>query len=175
MPPRPFQIRSEVPGDEDGIASAIARAFGQPDEAELVARIRARPGFDPNLSLVAIEGSEIVGHILFSPIVIEEAECSTPALSLAPMAVVPSRQRLGIGSLLVKRGLEACRDAGNAVVIVLGHPEYYPRFGFAPAQPLGIHPPFPVPSGTFLVLELTPRALDGVVGTVRYPPEFDIQ
>ncbi|MBI3098214.1 MAG: N-acetyltransferase [Planctomycetes bacterium] len=96
-----------------------------------------------------------------------------PALALAPMAVRPGFQRRGIGSDLVRAGLDRASALGHRIVIVLGHPEYYPRFGFRPARPLGIEPPFLVRDEVFMALELFPGALDGVRGTVRYPPVFD--
>lgn len=96
-----------------------------------------------------------------------------PALALAPMAVRPEFQRRGIGSALVRAGLDSARSLGHRVVIVLGHPRYYPRFGFRPARPLGIDPPFPCRDEVFMALELVPGALVGVRGTVRYPPAFD--
>jgi putative acetyltransferase len=89
------------------------------------------------------------------------------------MGVLPPYQKQGIGSALVMRGLENARDLGHRVVIVGGHPEYYPRFGFVPAKPLGILAPFEVPSEAFMVLELQPNALRGVQGQVEYPSEFD--
>ena len=89
------------------------------------------------------------------------------------MAVLPDCQRQGIGTQLVNRGLEACRRLGHSIVVVVGHPQYYPRFGFTPAAPYNIEAPFPVPDETFMVQALTPEALDGVSGIVRYPASFD--
>jgi len=114
----------------------------------------------------------VVGHILFTAIEVRTATHSHPALALAPMAVLPALQRTGIGSSLVRRGLADARDLGHGVVIVVGHPGYYARFGFVPAEPLGIRAPFEVSSPAFMALELRPDALRGVRGEVRYPPEF---
>jgi putative acetyltransferase len=132
------------------------------------------------LSLVAVEAPEVVGHILFSPVTIEPVgepagESSAgrvTALGLGPMAVLPTRQRQGIGSLLVRTGLEACRAAGHGCVVVLGHPEYYPRFGFAPASRYGVRWEHPAPDEAFMLLELRAGALGGRGGIVRYQPEF---
>lgn len=95
-----------------------------------------------------------------------------PALALAPMAVRPEYQNQGIGSELVRHGLRQCRDLGHKVIVVVGHPEYYPRFGFSLARAKGLEAPFPVPDEAFLVLELVPDALEGIKGVVNYPPEF---
>lgn len=167
-------IHREEPRDHSDVAELNRRAFGLANEARLVEKVRASSGFDPNLSLVAVEDAEVVGHILFSPIRIEADDGGiTPATALAPMAVSPGHQRRGIGSALVRRGLDACREAGHAIVVVLGHAEYYPRFGFERASRYGIRAPFDVPDEAFMVLALTPAALDGVRGVVRYPPAFD--
>lgn len=115
----------------------------------------------------------MVGHILFTKVAVRGASQIHDALALAPMAVVPHCQKQGVGSALVRRGLEAARELGHSVVIVVGHPDYYPRFGFVPAQPLGILAPFEAPSEAFMVLGLHPNALLGVHGTVEYPPAFE--
>jgi putative acetyltransferase len=165
-------IRPEDSGDRKSIYRLHQMAFGGDAESRLVDALRESPAFIPGLSLVAVEGQEMVGHILFSLLTVEDASVSHPALSLAPMAVLPARQNRGIGSALVRRGLDDARGLGHRVVIVLGHPKYYPRFGFQPAAPLGIQSPFEAPPDVFLVLELSPGALAGVRGFVRYPPEF---
>ena len=166
-------IRTEQPDDYAAIAEVCRLAFGGEGESRLVATLRAEEEFDPNLSLVAVRDRTIVGHILFSQIRIESDRAQTPALALAPMAVLPDYQRQGIGTQLVNRGLEACRHLSHAIVVVLGHPRYYPRFGFTPAAPYHIQAPFPAPDEAFMVLGLTPEALDGVSGVVRYSKAFD--
>jgi putative acetyltransferase len=150
------------------------RAFGQQDEAEIVKKIRAEESFDPRLSLVAVEHKQIVGHILFSPITIEAPNNQTPALALGPLAVSPEKQQKGIGSALVREGIQACKSAGHRIIIVLGHPEFYRRFQFTPARPHNIHPPLDWSDESWLVCPLVDHSLEGVSGTVRYPPPWGI-
>jgi putative acetyltransferase len=175
----PVAIRHEQNGDADHIRFVIARAFGGSNEAAIVDALRGAPG---SLSLVAIVDGRIAGHIFFTPVQIDGAEPYGAALGLAPLAVLPERQRCGIGSALVRAGLDACRAAGCRIVVVLGHPEYYPRFGFAPASSAGLACEFPVPADAFMALELVPGALAGAgperahpstaSRTVRYHPRF---
>jgi putative acetyltransferase len=131
------------------------------------------PNFITELSLVAVEAGRVVGHILFSPMTIETQEGAVPAVALATLAVRPEFQNQAIGSQLVRDGLDRCSGLGHRIVVVVGHPEYYPRFGFSPARARGLEAPFPVPDDAFLALELAPGALEGVAGTVRYPPPFE--
>jgi len=164
-------IRPERPEDHDNVFRVHEEAFGRPNEGRLVQNLRRAPGFISELSLVALDGP-VVGHILFTRITVRSGTVSHPALALAPMAVLPPFQRRGIGSCLIRQGLEDARAFGHHVVIVLGHPGYYPRFGFVPAEPLGIHAPFAVSGEAFMVLGLQPSALSGLQGEVEYPPEF---
>src|SRR4051812_4691802 len=122
-------IRPERPTDHDAIREVNRLAFGGEDEARLVAALR--DGGYVRVSLVAEEGGRVVGHVLFGdlPIVTAGGTFQALALTLAPLAVLPSHQRRGIGSLLVREGLRACREAGHRIVVVLGHPDFYPRFG----------------------------------------------
>jgi len=166
-------IRSERREDSEAIHEVNRLAFGQEDEALLVRRIRNSSYFIPDLSLVASQKGQIVGHILFSMISIEGQHGKKCVLSLAPMAVHPEFQNQGIGSKLVREGLKRCRNLGHKIVIVIGHPDYYPRFGFVPAREKGLEAPFPVPDEAFMVLELAPKALAGIKGTATYPPEFE--
>jgi len=122
---------------------------------------------------VAIKNGKVVGHILFSRINIETKVGLVPALALAPMAVHPEFQNQGVGSELLRQGLERCRNLGHSVVIVVGHPTYYPPFGFTSARRKGLEAPFPVSDEVFMVLELAPGALKNVKGMVIYPPEFE--
>ncbi len=166
-------IRGETPRDYESIAVVNRRAFGQEEEGLLIEKLRGSDGFDPALSLVAEIESNVVGHILFSPIHIETESGDVPALALAPMSVLPNFQKRGIGSQLVRAGLDVSRQAGHAIVVVLGHPDYYPRFGFQPASQFGVRSPFDVPDDVFMVQCLIPGALGAVSGIVRYPSAFD--
>lgn len=171
-------IRSETPADIDAIRNVVRACFAAPGqdgspEARLVDAIRAAPGFDPALSLVADLDGEIIGHLLFSPCSIEAPRCSTPALALAPLAVLPGHEAARAGTLLMREGLRRCAMGGQRIVIVLGHAKYYRRFGFSPANDRGIHPPWQVAPANFQVLALHPDALNGVTGIVCYPPAFD--
>jgi putative acetyltransferase len=121
--------------------------------------------------LVAVDDGEIVGHVMFSPMTIEGPEGSWDAVCLAPLAVAPSRQRTGIGGQLMRSGFAELREAGHRAVVLLGHPTYYPRFGFRPAREFGLH--FQDDRDAFMAIELYPGALDGVSGAVKFSPEFD--
>ena len=164
-------VRNERPKDLAAIRSVNERAFGQPAEAELVAALRKRGQI--TLSLVAVQEGRVVGHILFSPVIIESAKGTCPAIGLGPMAVLPELQRQGIGSALIKTGLKECREAGHERVVVLGHAEYYPRFGFIPASQYGVRCEYDVPDEVFMALELRKGAYRGKVGTAKYQPEFN--
>ena len=164
-------VRGETPQDGAAIRRVNEQAFGRPAEADLVDALRRRGLL--TVSLVAVEAGQLIGHIAFTPVAIQGVEATFPALGLGPMAVIPSRQRQGIGSLLVTRGLAECLAGGWTSVVVLGHPEYYPRFGFVPARTLGITCEYPVPDEVFMVLQLTPAALAGRGGMARYQPEFN--
>lgn len=166
-------VRGETPDDYQPIGVVNRRAFGQEEEVLLIEKLRGSDGFDPSLSLVAEIAGDVVGHILFSPIHIETESGDVPALALAPMAVLPNFQKRGIGSQLVRAGLDVSRQAGHAIVVVLGHPDYYPRFGFQRASQFGVRSPFDVSDDVFMVLGLIPGALDAVPGFVRYPSAFD--
>jgi putative acetyltransferase len=163
-------IRQETSEDINSIHYVNEQAFGQPQEASIITRLRNRGKV--SLSLVAEEESNVIGHVLFSPVTIESAKDSFEAITLAPMAVLPKHQRKGIGSELVTAGIKKCRRLGFEIITVLGHPEFYPRFGFVPAQPLGIGCEFDVPEDAWMLLELKRGALKGRTGTVLFQPEF---
>jgi putative acetyltransferase len=163
-------IRRERPVDAAAVREVNMLAFGQPDEAALVHRLRQRAAL--YLGLVAVDEGAIVGHILFTPVPLHAGDGIVTLLALAPMAVRPGRQREGIGSALVREGLAACHAEGHDVVVVVGHPGFYPRFGFVRAQPLGITSEPAFPDEAFMVAELTPGALQGRRGVIRYGPEF---
>lgn len=164
-------IRPERPDDAEAIREVNRRAFGGPSEADLVDALRARGR--PFISLVAVEpDGRIVGHIAFSPVTIGAEESSSGCVGLAPMAVIPELQRQGVGTRLVREGLAACRRHGQHVVVVVGHPEYYPRFGFVPASRFDLTCEFPTPDEAFMAMELRQDALAGRRGRVRYHPAF---
>lgn len=168
-----ISIRAESPADVDAIFEVNEQAFGRKQEAQLVNELRTSDDFIPELSLVAVVDDRIVGHILFSPIVIGTKSSRTSVLSLAPMAVSPGYQDQGIGTELVRQGIHRCRELGHKVIVVVGHPAYYPRFGFVQAREKGIQTTFEVPDEAFMVLELFEGALNGIEGTVRYPAVFE--
>ena len=163
-------IRGERTEDASQIHDVNELAFGQPAEADLVDKLRkASP---EALSLVADDGGEIVGHILFTPVVIDGSRVR--GMGLAPLAVRPDRQRQGVGSQLIKRGLDQLREQGYAFVVVVGHPEYYPRFGFEPASKHGLLSQWEgMPDTTFMVLVLDAVAMVGASGVARYRDEFN--
>jgi len=163
-------VRPETSEDIDSVRHVNEQAFSQEEEAEIVAKLRDRAAL--TVSLVAVQENEIVGHIAFSPAAIESESLSFEAVVLAPMAVLPAYQKQGIGGQLIRTGLEECRSLGYEVVVVLGHPTYYPRFGFVPAKPKGITCEFEVPEEAFMVLELREGALRGRSGMVKFQPEF---
>ena len=165
-------IRPETASDHSYVAEVHRRAFGQDNEARLVEMLRRSQAYTAELSLVGEVTKQIVGHILFSPIVIRSTERDFPALALAPMAVLPGYQRRGIGSALVRSGLARCRELGWSRVIVAGHAEYYPRFGFVPASTKGVRAPFAVPDEAFMLIELAPEACNDCAGVVEYPSAF---
>lgn len=165
-------IRPETLEDYTAISEVNKLAFGQENEARLVKNIRQTANFNPQLSLVAIKNEKVVGHILFSPITIQSPKGKIAALALAPLAVCPEFQNQGIGSQLVKQGLQECQRLGH-IVIVIGHPTYYTRFGFSSATAKGLSAPFPVPDEAFMILELVPGTLHSISGMVKYPPVFD--
>jgi putative acetyltransferase len=163
-------IREEAPEDRQAVRRVNELAFGRTQEAELVEALRESA--HPHLSLVAELDGQVVGHIFFSPVTIEDGASAYGAFGLGPMAVLPEHQRRGVGSQLVRRGLEECLLRGFEVMVVLGHPEYYPRFGFEPAKAKGLTCEFPVPDEVFMVKELRAGALEGLRGLVKYHPEF---
>ena len=169
-----LEIRTERPADLPAIDQVNVAAFGRPDEARIVAALRDAAGFDPALSLVATVDGRPVGHLLLTPVTIAGEAEFDDVVALAPMAVLPALQRRGIGSGLVRAGLELARARGPPAGLVVGPPEYYPRFGFVPASRFGIRPPFEVPDEAFLAREVAPGGLAGVAGTVKYPPPLAV-
>ncbi len=161
-------IRTETAADHDSIREVNQRAFHHDAEGRLVDALRQ--GGYVRLSLVAEYAGRVVGHILFSHSPIITANGSVPALALAPTAVLPELQKRGVGSALVRRGLEDCRAHGQRIVVVLGHPHFYPRFGFSTALAQTLDTPYR--GEAFMAVELIPGALAGVAGRVQYAPAF---
>jgi putative acetyltransferase len=164
-------IRAEAQEDHVAVRLVNDLAFGQPGEGAMVDALRQNPRFMRELSLVALAGDAVIGHILFFPIDIATPDGPVESLSLAPLAVHPDYQNMGIGGQLVEAGITA---AGFESIIVMGHPGYYPRFGFRPASPWGIRPPMEAPDEAFMALELAPGSLRGKAGTVVYPREYEL-
>ena len=162
-------VRSERPGDVAAIRGVNLAAFASRGEADLVDALRGQAR--PIVSLVADDAGSITGHILFSPVTLSGSP-DLKIMGLAPMAVLPARQRKGIGSALVSAGLDACTRLGFSAVVVLGHAGYYPRFGFVPASRFGIVSEYDVQDDVFMALELESHALRGKAGTIRYHAAF---
>lgn len=163
-------VRPELVSDHDAVRQIHTLAFGGPTEASLVDALRGSSG---SASLVATEAGTVVGHILCTAARVLRAGGHVRVAGLGPMAVSPARQRHGIGSQLVRRGLEECRRRGYEAVVVVGHPAYYPRFGFHPGSTFGLRCQFDVPDEAFMATELRPGALSGG-GEVVFAPEFSM-
>jgi len=170
-----IEIRPEQPGDEEAIAEINRRAFGGEEEVGIIGAIRKSEFFIPELSLVAESDGRITGHIMFSTIsLFREGGPQENILSLAPMAVDPEEQNRGTGSALVRAGMEKARELGHRIVIVIGHPGYYPRFGFEQARRNGFEIAFEVPDEAFMVAGLQPEALLDAGGMVQFTAPFNM-
>ncbi|MEG4091242.1 N-acetyltransferase [Microcoleus sp. Pol12B4] len=167
-----MDIRTEKPEDLEAVRKVNVEAFGRENEANLVDRLR---GIASTFSFVAVQSDRVVGHIFFSPVVVE-GKCSSnlSILGLAPVAVLPGYQRQGIGTLLIREGLKECGRSGFQAVVVLGYPDFYPRFGFIPASRKSLKCEYDVPDEAFMVLELESGALQDCSGTVKYRSEFSL-
>lgn len=168
-----LKIRQEKVSDYEQVTKVHDLAFEQVNEGQLVSQIRFLPDFIPELSLVAEHKGQIIGHILFSKAEIRKDGQVAEILCLAPLAVLPSFQNQNVGTALVKEGLSLAKALGFSSVTVLGHPNYYPRFGFKPASLWKIFAPFEVADEVFMVLELEEGALKGVSGIVHYAAPFN--
>lgn len=164
-------IRPETPEDIPAIHHVNELAFDRANEADLVDRLRGENAI--TLSLVAVQDEKVVGHVLITPVTIHAEDSQWDAVALGPMAVLPSHQNQGVGATLIRAAFEELKRMGQFVVIVLGHPQYYPRLGFVPSKPLGIRWEIDVPEEVFMVAELTEGALNGRMGIVRYHPAFN--
>lgn len=164
-------IRPENKEDYAQIRELNIQAFEQETEADLIDKLRKKEEFIEDFSMVCDVEGEIVGHILFYPVeIIGEKIFQT--ISLAPMSVLPEYQNQGIGTKLVQTGLSILKENGYKNVIVLGHPDYYPKFGFEPASKFHIRFPAEVPDEAFMALELEEGSLQNISGEVKYPHEF---
>lgn len=163
-------IREEQPYDIKTIHEVNKRAFGQTHEADLVDKLREN--CHDLLSLVAMMQNKVVGHILFTPVMVEGEDKMSQGMGLGPMAVLPEYQKKGIGSKLIRTSIAMLMEAGCQFVIVLGHAGYYPRFGFEPASRYGIKSEWEVPDDVFMILVLDETGINGISGVVKYRPEF---
>ncbi|MDP6453498.1 MAG: N-acetyltransferase [SAR202 cluster bacterium] len=164
-----IEIRREQPGDIAAIARIVEQAFGSSDEANLVKMLRDRN--KAVVSLVAIYDGEVVGHIMFSQVTIDPPREGFKGIGLAPVAVSPEHENKWIGSKLIRKGLEECKQAGYDIAVVLGDHRYYTRFGFSRASDYGLENEYGA-GEHFTAMELSQGALEGVSGLVKYQPEF---
>ena len=165
-------IRLEQQSDISEIRELNEKAFGQPQEANIVDNLREN--CDEILSIVAIENEKVVGHILFSPVTIEGNNDAVMGMGLAPIAVLPEFQQKGVGSRLVNRGIEELRKTACPFIIVLGHPDYYPRFGFEPASRYGIKSQWEgIPENAFMILWLNKSKMIQTWCIAKYRSEFN--
>jgi putative acetyltransferase len=168
LPEARLAIRDETPADVAAIHDVEGRAFDRAGEADLVDRLRADGALA--VSLVAELDGRVVGHVAFSPVAIDGARA---VVGLGPVAVVPPLQTCAIGARLIEEGLARARERGARAAVVLGHPDYYPRFGFVRSTHFGIRYPN-VPAEAFMAAEVAPGALEDARGVVRYHPAFDV-
>ena len=165
-------IREEREADYDAVRVVNDRAFGTPEEGKIIEKLRKV--CQETVSLVAVLDQRIVGHIFFSPVTIDNEDKQVVGMGLAPMAVLPEFQKQGIGSLLVKEGLRRIKETDCPFIIVLGHADYYPRFGFERASKYGLKCQWEgLPDEGFMVMILKKSAMTGVSGVVKYRSEFD--
>ncbi len=161
------ELREERPGDVAAIRDVNKRAFGQNQEGNIVDALRSNGA--ALLSLVATLNGRVVGHIMYSPVSVDG---EVTGAALGPMAVLPEHQRQGIGSKLIETGNHKLQDAGRPFIIVVGHAEYYPRFGFRPASAYGIKCEWEVPDDVFMLLVLDEAKMRTVSGLAKYRHEF---
>lgn len=164
-----MHVRPESAADIPAVFAVHAAAFPTDAEARLVNRLRARG--DAYLGFVAVDGGEVVGHVAFSPVTVVEPDSPARGLGLAPIGVLPAHQRRGIGGALIRDSIGVIRAAGWPFVVLLGHPEYYPRFGFRKAGEVGLRDEYGG-GDAFMVLELTPGGVPAGGGLAKYGPDF---
>jgi len=166
-------IRSETPQDYTAITRVNDLAFGRPEEGRLVENLRKEPNFESHLSLIAEIAGEIVGHIILMPVIIQGSSENFTTLSLGPIAVIPDHQSQGVGGQLIEAGHRAALELGYDSVVLLGHPGYYPRFGYKLASLWGLTNPWGFHDEPWMAIELVPGALSGRAGLVQYPAAFN--
>jgi len=166
-------IEAETEDDYEQIAKLHSIAFNGDGEAKLVEKLRKTPKYIRELSLVAKYRNTVIGHVLFYPIKINTDRKECDSLALAPISVIPSFQNRKVGSRLIMEGLEKARKLGFKSVIVVGHPEYYPRFGFEKASKYGISTSLDVPDDAIFAIELEKDGLKDCSGTIEYPNEYN--
>lgn len=164
-----IRIRPETDADMADVFKVNAATFPTAAEAKLVDSLRGSA--DSFISLVAVDEQDVIGHIMFTPVFLESFD-KLRLMGLAPMAVSPALQRCGIGTKLIKAGLKRCTELDVGAVAVLGHPEYYPRFGFRPSSQWGIKSEYDVPEDVFMMMELSPAYLQNYQGIIRYNAAF---
>ena len=168
-----MEIRKSTDADRGEIGKVHIQAFGEekgPEIAELVSGMLDDETALPLLSLVAVENGRIIGHVLYTKVVLTQTDTPVTCQILAPLAVVPEAHGKGVGSTLIDEGLRLLKESGVELVFVLGHPEYYPRCGFTPAGVLGFEAPYPIPeehAGAWMVQELREGVIGSVKGTVQ--------
>jgi putative acetyltransferase len=163
-----LQIAPELPGDADAIRSVHRAAFGQEVEGAIVDALRDAGAL--TISLVVRSNEQIIGHVALSPM--QASQPAARVFGLGPIGVLPEQQRSGVGTALMQVAIEQARDEGFDAIFVLGHPEYYTRFGFVPASRFGIRSEYDVPDDVFMALELHPSGLNDCAGIVRYHATF---
>jgi putative acetyltransferase len=167
---RDIQINAELPGDADAIRCVHRSAFGQDVEGAIVDALRNAGAL--SISLVARSDDQIVGHVALSPM--QMPNPAAKVLGLGPIGVLPEQQRGGIGTALMHAAIERARAGDFDGIVVLGHPEYYPRFGFVPASRFGIRSEYDVPDDVFMALEFNASGLTDCAGLARYHAAFAI-
>lgn len=167
-------LRTETVQDFEEVYKLNYLAFGnREDESILIERIRKSEEFVPELSIVAEMDNEIVGHLLLSKAIVEDHKKVSTVIVLAPIAVKPNCQKQGIGSELIEEGIRRCKALGYSIILLIGHPSYYPRLGFKPARKYGLElKQFEVPDEVFMVYEVEDGKLHEINGELKYPKSF---
>lgn len=171
-----LQIRPAIKSDQEAVLQVHRDAFGEEDEAELVDHLLHDLSAHPLISMVALKNELVIGHILLTKTSIEGSDEAVSSMILAPLAVIPEKQKMGVGSGLIEHALKQARSQGVDLVFALGHPTYYPRSGFAPAGRHGLNAPYPIPpknADAWMVIELTPGLIGSVKGTVLCAKTMD--